>query len=225
VDEVELSRRVWPEAARGDVLAVSLGSLEQHGPHLPLDTDTRIATEIVRRFAARRAGVVIGPSVAYGASGEHESFPGTVSIGQEALELLLVELVRSATHTFPNVVLVSGHGGNAAPLARAVRRLRDEGRSVHGWTAAVKGGDAHAGRTETAIMLALAPAEVRLEAAAMGNTTPLRTLLPVLMRSSVRAVSPTGVLGDPTGASAVEGRALIAALVEDLVTSVETWLA
>jgi creatinine amidohydrolase len=209
----------------GGLLAVPLGSLEQHGPHLPLDTDSRIALELVRRLAALRPGVVIAPTVPYGSSGEHESFPGTISIGQEALELMLIELVRSATRTFPHVVLVSGHGGNAAPMQRAVRRMRAEGRSVLGWAPAIAGADGHAGRTETSIMLALAPANVRLADAQAGNTAPLHTLMPELVRSSVRAVSSNGVLGDPAGAGAAEGAELIDRLVQDLAGEVERWLA
>jgi mycofactocin system creatininase family protein len=224
VGPTDLAARVWSEAATGDLLAVPLGSLEQHGPHLPLDTDSRIALELVRRLAGLRPGVVIAPTIAYGSSGEHESFPGTISIGQEALELVLIELVRSANRTFEHVLLVSGHGGNAAPLKRSVRQLRSEGRSVLGWTPAVIGGDAHAGRTETAIMLALAPADVRLADAQAGNTSPLSALMPELVRSSVRAVSPNGVLGDPAGASAAEGAGLIDRLVGDLAGEVERWL-
>ncbi len=222
---IDLAERVWPQAGRGELLAVPLGSLEQHGPHLPLDTDSRIAREVARRLARLRPGVAVAPTVPYGSSGEHESFPGTISIGQQALEFMLVELVRSATRTFAHVLLVSGHGGNAAPLERAVRQLRSEGRSVLGWTAALAGADAHAGRTETAIMLALAPAAVRLADARAGNTSPLRTLLPEMTRSSVRAVSPNGVLGDPARATAAEGAELIDRLVQSLSTEVERWLA
>jgi creatinine amidohydrolase len=225
VRSIDLAQRVWPQAATGELLAVPLGSLEQHGPHLPLDTDSRIALEVVRRLAGLRPGVVVAPTVAYGSSGEHESFPGTISIGQEALEFMVIELVRSATRTFAHVLVVSGHGGNAAPLERAVRRLRSEGRSVLGWTAALAGADAHAGRTETAIMLALAPADVRLADARAGNVSLLQTLMPELVRSSVRTVSPNGVLGDPAGASATEGALLIERLVQDLADEVGRWLA
>jgi creatinine amidohydrolase len=110
VRSIDLAQRVWPQAATGELLAVPLGSLEQHGPHLPLDTDSRIALEVVRRLAGLRPGVVVAPTVAYGSSGEHESFPGTISIGQEALEFMVIELVRSATRTFAHVLVVSGHG-------------------------------------------------------------------------------------------------------------------
>ncbi len=90
----------WPEigqrAAAGAVLAVPVGSTEQHGPHLPLSTDTDIAVALCDRLAAARPDVLVAPPVGYGASGEHAGFPGTLSIGLGALELLLIELGRSA---------------------------------------------------------------------------------------------------------------------------------
>lgn len=211
-----LAALTWPEVAdRSPVLAVPVGATEQHGPHLPLSTDTDIAVALADGLAQRVPGVVAAPPVAYGSSGEHQGFAGTLSIGQEAVELLLVELVRSAGASFPRVVLVSAHGGNAEPLVRATRRLRQEGRDVLAWSPGW-GGDAHAGRTETSVMLALAPDLVRLDRAEAGNTAPLERLLPELRRAGVRAVTPNGVLGDPRGASAEEGAALLGAAITHL---------
>ena len=81
---MELAGATWPqvEASGGrTVLAVPLGSLEQHGPHLPLDTDTRIATAVAAGLATRRRDVTVAPALAYGASGEHADFPGTLLVG------------------------------------------------------------------------------------------------------------------------------------------------
>ena len=148
--------------------------------------------------------------------------PGPLSIGQDALELLLVELCRSATETFSRVLLVSTHGGNADPVRRAEQRLRAESRDVLAWMPAWEG-DAHAGRTETSLQLALAPDRVRLDRAEPGNTRPIAELMPALRASSVRAVSPNGVLGDPAGASAAEGAALLGRLLADLLATVDAW--
>jgi creatinine amidohydrolase len=204
-----LSELTWPEVARyraDTVLAVPLGSTEQHGPHLPLSTDTDIALALCKGLAAARSDVVIAPALPYGSSGEHAGFAGTLSIGQAALEHLLVELVRSATDTFSHVLLVSGHGGNTEPLRRAAATLRGEGRDVLTFLPRWDG-DAHAGRVETSLQLALYPWLVAYEKAAAGNTQPLRQLLPALQRQGVRAVSPNGVLGDPIGANRAEGTA------------------
>src|SRR5690349_6170470 len=106
-------------------ILIPLGSTEQHGPHLPLDTDTRVASAVAGAMAAR-SGWLVAPAIAYGASGEHQSFAGTISIGTEALTMLLVEYGRSAACWAERLAFVNGHGGNVEALRRAVSRLRDE---------------------------------------------------------------------------------------------------
>jgi mycofactocin precursor peptide peptidase len=207
----------------GVTLLVPLGATEQHGPHLPLGTDTAIALAVAGRAAAV-CGAVVAPAVHYGSSGEHAAFAGTTSIGQDAVELVVVELVRSLWATAGRVVLVCGHGGNREPVQRAVSRLSDEGRglghAVAAWFPRVPGGDAHAGRTETSLMLAIDPALVRLDRAEAGATDDVAALMSRLRREGVAAVSPNGVLGDPSQASAEEGHRLLDQLVDSLVALV-----
>nr|WP_086681988.1 mycofactocin biosynthesis peptidyl-dipeptidase MftE [Amycolatopsis pretoriensis] len=213
----------WPDvAARAAILAVPVGATEQHGPHLPLSTDTDIALALCDRLAVARPDVLVAPPVAYGSSGEHAGFAGTLSIGQEATELLLVELGRSASDTFPRLLFVSAHGGNAAPVARAVARLRAESRDVEVFQPRWDG-DPHAGRPETALQLALRPAGVRMDRAVAGDRRPLGEILAVLREGGMRAVTPTGVLGDPTTATAADGRTLLDALTAQLVSHVDGW--
>ena len=130
--------------------------------------------------------------------------------------------MRSADH-FAGVVLVNGHGGNARAVERAVATLRREGRRVLAWWPSVPGGDAHAGRVETSLLLAIAPDTVRMDLAAPGCTAPLATILPALEADGVVAVAPSGVLGDPTGASAAEGARLLDELATALGAAVATW--
>jgi creatinine amidohydrolase len=216
----------WPEvgrrAAAGAILAVPLGSTEQHGPHLPLSTDTDIAVALCLRLAASRDDVLVAPAVAYGSSGEHAGFPGTLSIGQDALRHLLVELVRSAGETFSRVLLVSAHGGNAEPVTQAVARLRAESRDVRvhmpRWA-----GEAHAGSVETSMLLTLTPERVRMREAVAGDTRPIDEIMPVLRGSGVRAVSASGILGDPTTATAAAGEALLDSLAAALLDEVAAW--
>ncbi|WP_432278646.1 mycofactocin biosynthesis peptidyl-dipeptidase MftE [Nocardia carnea] len=216
----------WPEAGdlgnSGALLAVPVGSTEQHGPHLPVSTDTDLAVALCIGLAERRPAVLVAPPVAYGASGEHSGFPGTLSIGQMALELLIVELCRSATATFERIVLVNGHGGNVEPLRRAVALLRSESRDIRLFLPR-SAGDAHAGRTETGLQLHLSPGRVHTERARPGDTRPLAEVLPQLRAGGVKAVSANGVLGDPTGATAAEGERLLGELVTQLFDQVRQW--
>jgi mycofactocin system creatininase family protein len=218
----ELGGHVWPEV-RSVTLLVPVGSLEQHGPHLPLDTDARIAAAVAGRAAGGDPAVLVAPPLAYGASGEHEGFPGTLSIGHDALRAVLVELGRSASRWAPRLVFVNGHGGNIPTVPDAVGQLRWEGRDAAWWPCAPPAGDAHAGRAETSVVLALDPAAVRWEAAEPGATAPLAELLPALRAGGVAAVSPNGVLGDPTGATAEEGERLLRAMAEGLRGGVTRW--
>jgi creatinine amidohydrolase len=122
------------------------------------------------------------------------------------------------------VLIVNGHGGNLDALRSAVPLLRSEGRDVAWFPCGVAGGDAHAGRTETSLMLHVEPEWVLPDRAAPGVTTPIGALLPRLRAEGVRAVSPTGVLGDPAGASAEEGAALLGALAARLVAAARAWV-
>jgi mycofactocin precursor peptide peptidase len=210
----------WPDVPPRALLLVPTGSYEQHGPHLPLRTDTTIAVAVAEHVAGLLAdrAVVVAPPVAIGASGEHQAFPGTLSIGTVALQAVLVELVRSASTWAGRTVFVNGHGGNVTALRHAVAQLRQEGHDVDWVPCAVPGADAHAGHLETSVMLHLAPHEVRMDRAVAGTTEPIRDLLPALVADGVRAWSPTGVLGDPRAASAEAGAAFLARMVEDVLS-------
>jgi mycofactocin system creatininase family protein len=213
----------WPDVPPRAVLLIPTGSYEQHGPHLPLHTDTTIAVAVAQRAGhalSETVPVVVAPPLAFGASGEHQHFPGTVSIGTVALRAVLVEMVRSASTWASRTVFVNGHGGNVAALGSAVALLRHEGHDA-GWVpCGVAGGDAHAGHTETSLMVHLSPHEVRMDRAAAGNTQPLQLLMPALVSGGVRAVSPTGVLGDPRGATAEAGASILESIVDDVVSRI-----
>jgi mycofactocin system creatininase family protein len=209
-------------------LIVPVGSTEQHGPHLPLDTDTRIATAVARAVADQLAGRddanwVVAPAIGYGASGEHEDFSGTISIGTSALRLLLVEFGRSALRWAPRLVFVNGHGGNVEAMASAAALLRDEGRDIAWCSCTVADADAHAGHTETSVLLHISPQDVWLEERVPGNTSPLAALMPQLRSSGVAAVSEVGILGDPTTATATEGERIFAEMVAACSRRITKW--
>jgi mycofactocin precursor peptide peptidase len=213
----------WVQVDRGErrALIVPLGSLEQHGPHLPLDSDTRIAVAVAAATAARREGVSVAPPLAFGASGEHDAFPGTVSIGTAALTDVLVELGRDVSRHWNALLFVNGHGGNRDAVSAALSRLAAERRRCSAFSVAPANGDAHAGRTETSLLLHLDPAAVRDEHAAPGETRPIAELIGRLRSEGVRSVSPNGVLGDPAGATAAEGRRFLDRATAECVATLD----
>lgn len=232
----ELGRRTSGALRGRPTLLVPLGSTEQHGPHLPLDTDTRIAVAAAEGIAAvgvAGAGGCVGqelgtaplvaPALAYGASGEHQDFPGTISIGTDALTQVLVEFARSAANWAHRVLYVNGHGGNIEALREAVPLLRAEGRDVAWYGCAVDGADAHAGHTETSVLLHLCPELVGARDTVTGNSEPLADLMPRLRAGGVRAVSESGVLGDPRGATAEAGARYLAAMVTAGAERLHRW--
>ena len=202
------------------MVLVPLGSTEQHGPHLPFSTDTLIAQAVSRVAAKERSevtgeAVVVAPAVAFGASGEHQDFPGTISIGHDALRIMLVEVVRSLSVWAGRIVFVNGHGGNAQTLKAVVERMRDEQHDVSIIMCALETTtDAHAGFDETSVMLHLHPDLVDMSRAEAGNTAPIDELLPELVAKGVRPVSANGILGDPTAATAHDGERLFRQLVD-----------
>lgn len=218
---IDLSDATSPghATAAPSTLVVPLGSIEQHGPHLPLGTDGIIADGVARAVARRLSSAAVAPLIPIGASGEHAGFPGTLSIGTEALAGVLVELARDAARDYERLMLINAHGGNGPAIAAAERIWTFEQRSVEVRHCHFPGGDAHAGRTETSVMLHLAPELVRLDLIEPGNPAPVTELLPHMRRGGVAAVSPNGVLGDPTRATAEEGARLVAALVERILDS------
>lgn len=206
-----LASHTWTSLPKRAVVLVPVGSIEQHGPHLPLDTDTAIATAVADRAAelVEDRSVVVAPALSYGSSGEHQTFPGTASIGSSALQQVVIELVRSVRTWAERVVIVNAHGGNVTAVQGAVAQLKKEGHDVDWLPCATEDVDLHAGFTETSLMLHLRPADVRLDLAEAGNCAPLAEILPTMVEHGVRAVSPNGVLGDPAGASAQRGAELL----------------
>lgn len=205
------------------VVVLALGSWEQHGPHLPLDTDTRIASELVSRLARRVSWAIPGPALGIASSGEHAGFAGTLSVGGRVVADTVLEIVRSADWA-AGVAIVNGHGGNGPYLERAREIAVSEGRNLFTWSPPlVDPRDSHAGYVETSVMMAIDPATVRLDEIECGTVVPLEDVLPRMREGGVISVSPSGVLGDPRRADASLGDDLLTSWENDLVESASTW--
>ena len=212
-------------AQAAPLLVVPLGSHEQHGAHLPHTTDSVIISAVVEAACAGRdAAVTIGPTLGITASDEHAAFPGTLSIGTELTAATIVAIVRSAGWS-RGVLFANGHGGNADALAIAAEELDGSGTPHDVWSLPFyDGADLHAGLTETSVMLHLRPDLVRMDLAAAGNTSPAGELMDAMRSGGVRAVSPNGVLGDPTGATERHGRSVFGMWVTSLSSRVDSLL-
>lgn len=198
------------------LVVVPLGSWEQHGPHLPPDTDTVIISAVVAAATAGRQGITVAPTLGITASDEHAGFGGTLSIGTEATAAAVVAIARSASWA-SGVLFANGHGGNADALTIAREAMDHEGLVHDVWSLPpYDGADLHAGRTETSVMLHIAPGSVDMSRAVAGTGGAAHDLLTTMREGGLRAVSPTGVLGDPTTATADHGRAVFAMWVGSL---------
>ena len=118
------------------------------------------------------------------------------------------------------MVLVNGHGGNVEALERAREVLEAEGRSALFWHPRIPGGDSHAGRTETSILLHLDPSCVRVDRVEPGSTARWRDIRSVVVADGLAAVTANGVLGDPTTATAEEGATVFAGMIDQLASAV-----
>jgi creatinine amidohydrolase len=198
-------------------VVIPVGSFEQHGPHLPLDTDTQIAFHLCAQATTGMDDVVVASPLSITASGEHAGFPGTISIGTEAFATVIVELVRSCDWA-TGVILVHGHGGNFEAVQRATAVLNSEQRNIASWWPHIPGADAHAGNTETSLMLAINPNLVRIDKLDVGNLQPMSEIQHDLQTHGVQAVSANGILGDARNATTQHGLELLAELSANLRT-------
>lgn len=234
-----LDRAVWPEieaalAAGRRTALVPLGSIEQHGPHLPLATDRWIADALVKGLVERLPDAIALPAIPYGCASEHLDFPGTLHLAAETLEAILRDLLSSlAHHGFERAFVFSAHGGNldalrsmesrlvagARPLSVSIESGLDLGRiqanavAEQGLTPGSAG--PHAGEFETSLVAWLRPGSIRFEALAAGPAID-PAAGQSLFYPSVRPNAPMGVLGDPTRAASERGRAYLEAWLDGL---------
>jgi creatinine amidohydrolase len=233
-----LADLTWPEAAaafqRAKVALLPVGSCEQHGRHLPMDTDAAVADALARRLAARLGDLaVLCPTINYGLSEHHLGFAGTMTLRPATLLAVLADLLESLRHAgLDRVLVVNGHGGNIDAINLAARTARrDHGMIVASvmWAvlAADVVGDAaasstygHACETETSVALSLFDARVRLEQ--LDTPSPRRSVDPLTDPPSGSVQEPVwlhewsedGALGDPASANRLTGERIVEVVLD-----------
>lgn len=245
-----LSELSWPEVRKlklaDKVVILPLGSFEQHGPHLPLTTDTDIVTAVAEGVERKRPNRVLClPTLWAGHSTHHLFFPGTLSVNQMPYIQLLVELCGSIVNFgAKKIFLLNGHGGNDVPARAALRELKSEipkARFVFAsyWSLASQaikdvresahGGLGHACEMETSIMLHLFPERVKMKLAkgdGPRHTDPYRKAdmqyaRPVYFVNEFHEVSKSGVVGRPELASAKKGKRFLDGIVTETIRFVD----
>lgn len=228
---LDAHRSSWPDVAahlqRTPIMVLPFGALEQHGPQLPLGTDTATAAEVARRIAERLDAVLL-PPVHYGDTWNNAGYPGTISLRPATVTAIAEDIGRAASASGVRLlVVVNGDWGNRNPLAAAMRTLEAEGTmraltldypgmdeaiaAVRESRAAAPGLN-HAEEIETSIMLGIAPDDVhtdRYESAYPAFPSDFGT-----RPMQLHPFSPSGVFGDPATATAEKGERIIAATVE-----------
>lgn len=240
-----LAEMTWPEAQvrfkEVDVALLPVGSMEQHGPHLPLDTDAFDANYLARRVAEACSPPkpLVLPLIPYGVSYHHEDFSGTLSISPKTLTQLVYEVgISAARNGITKLVIINGHGGNIPALQFAAQMIN---RDAHIFTCVETGetsekdigaltetpNDVHAGEVETSTALANRPHLVKLDAARKfiprfsSKYLNFSSKRSVEWYARVAKISTTGVLGDPTKASREKGEKIWEIMIKHLVEFVE----
>jgi creatinine amidohydrolase len=228
---IRMEEMNWPDvkaaiASGFETAVVAVGSTEQHGPHLPTMTDTRIGDTVAHRFALKLGKALQARTIPVGVSEHHFAFGATISLKPETLKLILRDYVDSlARDGFRRVIFLPFHGGNFAPVAQAVEvarkahpdieitaytdilsffRFLSETSALLGISAEESGG--HAGELETSIMMALEPALVAHDRLAPGYLGSMgEREIRIIFEKGMPGLTENGILGDPRKASAERG--------------------
>ncbi len=227
-----LGELAWPDVeaflTQHDVIVIPVGSCEQHGPHLPIDTDAFDAFWLSKKAAERAECVLVAPPINYGVSMHHMDFPGTVSLSPPTLEQLAYEIAISLIkHGFKKIVFENAHGGNTPALLAAAQRIKAENPKVFVAVDSVNlipdyiekeietVYDAHSGEFETSTTLAnreehvvkerIAKPQIRFPPCKYTKMGLKERGPKVSWAFRIKEISSTGVVGDPTKASKEKG--------------------
>lgn len=240
---LRMEEMTWPEIRaaidRGFTTVVfAIGSTEQHGPYLPTMTDARIGDAVADLVARKLGRALVARTIDVGVSHHHLAFAGTLSLRAETLKMIVLDYVDSLVRSgFTRIVILPTHGGNFATVEQVIGEAREAQRGIevtgytdlfgltgflnqlsaeHGITAEESG--AHAGESETSMMMALEASLVVPERFTPGYLGPVgESEFKVIVERGMPSLTANGVLGDPRKASAEKGRVYLERLAEFLV--------
>jgi creatinine amidohydrolase/Fe(II)-dependent formamide hydrolase-like protein len=230
-DKWRLDEMTWPEvraaieSGRTTVIAAA-GSMEQHGPHLPLQTDTLLGTFLVEAIVERVPGAFMGPTIPFGVSTHHMPFAGTITLDEETFKTVVRQYAESlAAHGFKNIVIIPSHGGNFGPLGQLEAELGgrvgdarflafsdlmgfmtyfERVASADGIDLSVAG--AHAGEAETSLVLAANERLAQMEYAIEGYVGDFgEEAARTIFTQGMPALTDNGILGDARPATRERG--------------------
>ncbi len=240
-----LGELTWPDAQKRfrevDIALLPVGSIEQHGPHLPLDVDSFDAEYFAQAVGAacRAPHPLVLPLIPYGVAYHHDDFPGTISVGPDTLSAMVREVGMSvARHGITKLIIINGHGGNRPCLRFAAQQINRDAKIFTcvetGETADADlaemietDNDVHAGEIETSTTLALRPHLVRMDKAKKFVPKFSSGYLDFTSKRSVEwfartsAISKSGIMGDPTRASIEKGQRMWEVMIRNMVEFVE----
>jgi creatinine amidohydrolase len=244
--KIRYEELTWPEIREAvreqPVIVIPVGTIEQHGPHLPLVTDACTATEMSRMAVEKVAeGALLMPTVSYAFNEHHLDFPGTIAIDTHPFINYVVDIGKSlAHHGFRKILIVNGHGSNIPFMDIAARTITNRTEAICAmvsWWSLIPvgllneiresefpGGMAHGCELETSVMLHLRPDLVEMERAEKDIHFEksnyiwwdLQQASPVTYQEWFSRYSKTGTVGDPTKASPAKGRKVVEAVVQRL---------
>ena len=210
------------------VAVIPVGSIEQHGPHLPVSTDTDIVSEVAKQVS-RIGNFLLVPTVSFGVSFEHAPF-FNLSIKESTLERILIELCKSlGENGIKTIFVINGHYGNKNALKTISRKVGRKPRVyVFSYWEFMDERFDHAGFVETSIMLAISN-KVKMKLAKKGLVTDKMTKKQILKmkklaQKSFPKATKNGVWGDPTKANSREGKRLLGQIVKNLQKRCQTCL-
>lgn len=214
------------------VAIIPVGSIEQHGPHLPVSTDTDIVSEIARQVS-EKCNFLLLPTISYGVSFEHAPF-FNLSLKGKTLQKVLIDMCLSLfANSIKTIFIINGHHGNKKALENINQKINQHTKKlrifVFSYWHFMKMEFDHAGFVETSLMLAISKKKVKMNNAKKGLiTTNLsqkeKKRLSKLALKSFPSVTSTGVWGDPTNSTAKDGKKILDEIVRNLTKKSQTCL-